>query len=90
MTNTDTIIFSRPGYPLSITYPFLLYLPPSQSITIYIYIYIYIYIVLYIYIYIYMPIGTHLVFPEYLAKSIIIQSSNISSRKCYIMKLVKR
>ena len=33
MTNTDTIIFSRPSYPLSITHPFLLYLPTSQSIT---------------------------------------------------------
>ena len=29
-------------------------------------------------------------FPEYLAKSIIIQSYNISSRKCYIMTLVQR
>ena len=32
----------------------------------------------------------HIVFPEYLAQSIIIQSSNISSRKCHVMKLVKR
>ena len=32
----------------------------------------------------------YLVFPEYLAQSIIIQSYNISSRKCYIMKLVQR
>ena len=34
MINTDTIIFSRPSSPLSITHPFLLYLPTSQSITI--------------------------------------------------------
>ena len=33
---------------------------------------------------------THLGFPEYPAQSIIIQSSNKSSRKCHIMKLVKR
>ena len=33
MTNTGTIIFSRPSYPLSLTHPFLLYLPTSQSIT---------------------------------------------------------
>ena len=32
----------------------------------------------------------HRGFPEYLAKSIIIQSSNRSSRKCHIMKLVQR
>ena len=32
----------------------------------------------------------HSGFPEYLAKSITIQSSNRSSRKCHIMKLVKR
>ena len=33
MTKTDTIIFSRPTYPLIITQPFLLSLPTSQSIT---------------------------------------------------------
>ena len=33
MTTIDTIIFSRPSYPLSITHPFLLSLPTSQSIT---------------------------------------------------------
>ena len=38
MTKTDTIIFSRPSSPLSITHPFLLYLPTSESITIGIYI----------------------------------------------------
>ena len=32
MTKTDTIIFSRPSSPLSITHPFLLSLPTSQSI----------------------------------------------------------
>ena len=32
----------------------------------------------------------HRGFPEYLAQSITIQSSNRSSRKCYIMKLVQR
>ena len=32
----------------------------------------------------------HRRFPEYLAQSITIQSSNIYSRKCHIMKLVKR
>ena len=32
MTKTDTIIFSRHSYPLSITHPFLLSLPTSQSI----------------------------------------------------------
>ena len=32
----------------------------------------------------------HRRFPEYLAQSIIIQNSNRSSRKCYIMKLVQR
>ena len=32
----------------------------------------------------------HRGFPEYLAQSITIQSSNISSRKCHIMKLVQR
>ena len=34
MTKTDTIIFSRPSYPLSITHPVLLYLPTSESIII--------------------------------------------------------
>ena len=33
MTKTDTIIISRPTYPLIITHPFLLSLPTSQSIT---------------------------------------------------------
>ena len=33
MTKTDTIIFSRPSSPLSITHPFLLYFPTSVSIT---------------------------------------------------------
>ena len=34
MTKTDTIIFSRPSSPLSITHPFfLLFLPTSESIT---------------------------------------------------------
>ena len=33
MTKTDTIIISRPTYPLIITHPFLLALPTSQSIT---------------------------------------------------------
>ena len=33
MTKTDTIIFSKPSSPLSITYPFLLSLPTSESIT---------------------------------------------------------
>ena len=33
ITKTDTIIFSRPSSPLSITHPFLLSLPTSQSIT---------------------------------------------------------
>ena len=32
MTKTDTIIFSRPSSPLSITHPFLLSLPTSESI----------------------------------------------------------
>ena len=32
----------------------------------------------------------HLGFPEYLAQSIKIQSSNRSSRKCYVIKLVQR
>ena len=32
----------------------------------------------------------HRGFPEYLAQSITIQSSNISCRKCHIMKLVQR
>ena len=32
----------------------------------------------------------HRGFPKYLAQSITIQSSNISSRKCHIMKLVQR
>ena len=32
MTKTDTIIISRPTYPLIITHPFLLSLPTSQSI----------------------------------------------------------
>ena len=32
----------------------------------------------------------HCGFPEYLAQSIIIQSSNRSSRKCHVMKLVQR
>ena len=33
MTKTDTIIFSRPNYPLIITHPFLSSLPTSQFIT---------------------------------------------------------
>ena len=33
MTKNDTIILSRPTYPLIITHPFLLSLPTSQSIT---------------------------------------------------------
>ena len=33
MTKTDTIIYSRPSSPLSITHPFLLSLPTSESIT---------------------------------------------------------
>ena len=33
ITKTDTIIFSRPIYTLSMTHPFLLYLPTSESIT---------------------------------------------------------
>ena len=33
MTKTNNIIFTRPGSPLSITHPFLLPLPTSQSIT---------------------------------------------------------
>ena len=33
MTKTDTIIFSRPSSPLSITHPFLLSLTTSESIT---------------------------------------------------------
>ena len=33
MTKTDIIIFSRPSSPLSITHPFLLSLPNSESIT---------------------------------------------------------
>ena len=33
ITKTDTIIFSRPISTLSITHPFLLYLPTSESIT---------------------------------------------------------
>ena len=33
MTKTDTIIFSIPSFPLSITHPFLLSLPTSESIT---------------------------------------------------------
>ena len=33
MTKTDTIIFSGHSSPLSITHPFLLYLPTSESIT---------------------------------------------------------
>ena len=33
MNKTNIIIFSRPSYPLSITHPYLLYLPTSQSIT---------------------------------------------------------
>ena len=33
MTKTDTIIFSRPSSPISITHPFLLSLPTSESIT---------------------------------------------------------
>ena len=33
MINTDTIILPRPSSPLSISHPFLLYLPTSQSIT---------------------------------------------------------
>ena len=33
MTKTDTIIFSRPSFPLSITHSFLLPLPTSESIT---------------------------------------------------------
>ena len=33
MTETDTIIFSRPTSPLSITHPFLLSLPTTKSIT---------------------------------------------------------
>ena len=35
MTNTVTIILSRPSYPLSITHPFLLSLPTYQSISIF-------------------------------------------------------
>ena len=34
MNTTYIIIFSRPRSPLSITHPFLLYLPTSESITI--------------------------------------------------------
>ena len=33
MTKTDTIIFSRPSSPISITHPFLISLPTSESIT---------------------------------------------------------
>ena len=33
ITTTDTIIFTRPSSPLSITHPFLLSLPTSESIT---------------------------------------------------------
>ena len=33
MTTTYTIILSRPTYPLTITHPFLLSLPTSQSLT---------------------------------------------------------
>ena len=33
MTTINTIIFSRPSSPLLITHPFILSLPPSQSIT---------------------------------------------------------
>ena len=33
MTKTDTIIFSRPSSPLSITHPCLLSIPTSESIT---------------------------------------------------------
>ena len=33
MTKTDTIIFSRPSSPLSITHPCLLSLPTSESTT---------------------------------------------------------
>ena len=33
ITKTDTIIISRPTYPLIITHPFLLSLPTSQSLT---------------------------------------------------------
>ena len=33
ITKTDTIIFFRPISPLSITHPFLLSLPTSESIT---------------------------------------------------------
>ena len=33
MTTIDTIIFSRPSYPLSISHYFLLSLPTSESIT---------------------------------------------------------
>ena len=35
ITKTDTIIFSRPSSPLSITHPFLLSLPTYQSISIF-------------------------------------------------------
>ena len=33
MTKTNTIIFSRPSSPLSITHPFLIFLPTYHSIT---------------------------------------------------------
>ena len=33
MTKTDTIILSRPTYPLTTTHPFLLSIPTTQSIT---------------------------------------------------------
>ena len=33
MTTINTILFSRPSSPLSITHPFILSLPNSQSIT---------------------------------------------------------
>ena len=36
MTKTNTIIFSRPSSPLSITHPFLLYLQTSHRVDYYV------------------------------------------------------
>ena len=48
------------------------------------------YCVLHIILYIVYIKFIHRGFPEYLVQSITLQGSNISSRKCHIMKLVQR
>ena len=76
MTKTGTIIFSRPSHRLSTTHHFLLSLPTSKSIST-----------------LGFTIKNNAIYlgcPKYIAQSIIIQSSIISSRKCHVMKLVQR